>query len=790
MRALRAFTIRSADSSLYRFGSMAAPEQLSQLATNSDSPPSARIADLRRLRDRTSDPAELGQIESYIGSLELQREAEALDNVHAQLLARENADIREELLGRGLATPEELDAAGFLSHEELDARAEDGTLMEGVLGAFGAALNPELLRKLAAKRRRNHGRFASEFSKLVPHTRTGSRLPGAKPEMPEPPHSPGTHPSAAIDVGGDVEKAAQLLAQGAHVRLQQPHQVSTLLDKLAAMAHEAESKGEKAPNFDLCKVSVPGTNLFCADTKGYGRVDMPQLSGIPLPGSPADALERNERGSVNIAPAFRDYLERKGVKITDTSVPASHLRASQKELNGAKVAGIAQAIKGGKFTGHPRLFVSNDDYIVDGHHRWAANVGVDSADNELGDIDMDVAQVDMPITDLIDEAKRFAAEMGIPPKDINTHANVPEHPKLKDDHSLYIKHDPEQHPVVPVENLHLTKSASSQPDSVREAIRRMNVAAEGKGDKRKPIDVIDNGDGTFTVKDGNATTAAAKAGGLRHMPVNIIGSREPQAAEETRHVFEPDETQGAKQNFGSQEKLYAAAEEAKPDFDNALGGEGESLAADIGALVPKDFDEALANAEKRPDEPQIILAPLKGLPRATEKVETKYDGDWDKLQDVVRGTVVVPHLNDMPAMIESLRKRARAAGFEIRKAENRYVDGPEPHNTGPTPQGYRDMAVALVHPNGTVTELQLQTNPMFRAKEGEGHTLYEESRTIEADLKRNEKAAAAASPGTTPASPGTDQGTSDPITAALKRLKELTRLSEELYQGAYEASYA
>lgn len=42
----------------------------------------------------------------------------------------------------------------------------------------------------------------------------------------------------------------------------------------------AKDKGVKAPVFDLCRASVPKTNLFCADAVGYERVEMPQLSAI------------------------------------------------------------------------------------------------------------------------------------------------------------------------------------------------------------------------------------------------------------------------------------------------------------------------------------------------------------------------------------------------------------------------------------------------------------------------------------------------------------------------------
>jgi hypothetical protein len=218
-----------------------------------------------------------------------------------------------------------------------------------------------------------------------------------------------------VDVGSDVTAAADLLATGHKVRMDQPRHASTLLAELHDRVQEAKRLGKDAPTYDLCKVTVKNTNLFCSESKGIPRVHMPQLSGVPTKGSKADKLPKDDKGGVNLTPLFRQHLEDQNISIENTTQKASYLRASQIELNGAKVAGMTQVLeKGDKLGGDPRLFVSHDDYIVDGHHRWAANVGADVADNKLGDIDMDVARVDMGIIELLDEANRFAAEWGIP----------------------------------------------------------------------------------------------------------------------------------------------------------------------------------------------------------------------------------------------------------------------------------------------------------------------------------------------------------------------------------------
>ena len=211
----------------------------------------------------------------------------------------------------------------------------------------------------------------------------------------------------------NVEDAVKALHEKKKVVLDQPKTVSTLLDKLAAIAQEAAAKGQKAGDYDLCNVSVKGTNLFCAETRGIPRVKMPQLKGVPVKGSKADKLPRDVRGEVDISGEFRKYLESKHTKVEDALERADFLKASQNELNGTKVAGIMKAYQEGKLADE-RIFVSHDNYVVDGHHRWAAVVGADLSDNQGGKLKVKVARINMPIIQLLAEAKKFANEWGLP----------------------------------------------------------------------------------------------------------------------------------------------------------------------------------------------------------------------------------------------------------------------------------------------------------------------------------------------------------------------------------------
>lgn len=165
-------------------------------------------------------------------------------------------------------------------------------------------------------------------------------------------------PKSPKRVSGDIEAAALLLSEGKSIRLESEMEVGTLIDKLAQTVEDAKKRGDKAPDYDLCKVSVPGTNLFCAQHKGIPRAKMPQFKGKDKDGKDLDVEE-----------GWRKMLEDKGISVKRKTVPAAELKASQMQLDGPKVAGMSKAMEAGKIPDAP-IFVTKDGYILDGHHRW------------------------------------------------------------------------------------------------------------------------------------------------------------------------------------------------------------------------------------------------------------------------------------------------------------------------------------------------------------------------------------------------------------------------------------
>ena len=67
------------------------------------------------------------------------------------------------------------------------------------------------------------------------------------------------------------------------------------------------------------------------------------------------------------------------------------------------------------------IYVSNDGYVLDGHHRWAAIVAHNAA-NPDKQIPMNVRVIDEPIVPLVKRSNKFAEDIGIKAKAADTGA--------------------------------------------------------------------------------------------------------------------------------------------------------------------------------------------------------------------------------------------------------------------------------------------------------------------------------------------------------------------------------
>lgn len=332
--------------------------------------------------------------------------------------------------------------------------------------------------------------------------------------------------------------------------------------------------------------------------------------------------------------------------------------------------------------------------------------------------------------------------------------SVPFRKDLEYGHDKYF-HTDQADETVPMDKIRPTRA---RPEGLENANRFMNGAASGVLPKRSPVKVVKNDDGTYTVADGNSTFANAQAAGWKDLPVTHVsqehhrGEQRDSVEKEDRKahealahdkLFSPDEMTISKKAANEQkmrEEVAAIAPKVKEQYDAVLD-HGSGVDAAIGATVidpaklPAGMDKkaAFAAALDKPG-PVVVLSPIKDLAagkRAEEKVNSDYGGDWSKLHDAVRGTVGVDATSDIPKAIAALKEKMAAEGWTLAKT-------PKNKFTEPTLEGYRDINLSFRSPDGLISEVQVNTKDMLKAKAA-GHALYEPQREILGKAKRENR---------------------------------------------------
>jgi hypothetical protein len=159
-----------------------------------------------------------------------------------------------------------------------------------------------------------------------------------------------------------------------------------------------------------------------------------------------------------------------------------------------------------------------------------------------------------------------------------------------------------------------------RPEGVRNAVPFMQQAARGEIEKRGAILVADNGDGTYSILDGNSTYAIADQAGWAEMPVKIVNEGEykrEQAIKAVDRIFKQDTMGKTKRRFviakdltdadlrTIQQQLQARQpKDAVPYIEMAtknhgdLNAEAQKIAADLGFV----FEAAPVKTLKKIDE--------------------------------------------------------------------------------------------------------------------------------------------------------------------------------------------
>lgn len=160
--------------------------------------------------------------------------------------------------------------------------------------------------------------------------------------------------------------------------------------KLEHLPHVLDHAWQNSHTFDLAGASVAGTKLFRGH-KGIERKDMPQIPsehhGAFLAGLTADGIDYEEGHS-----------------------DPKQFAPTQSQLDARNSGGLLAAMREGKYKSNRPIFVSSDDHVLDGHHRWVAGVAY-SAENP--GYKMPTTRINLPIHHLLQRVNDFNAKHGI-----------------------------------------------------------------------------------------------------------------------------------------------------------------------------------------------------------------------------------------------------------------------------------------------------------------------------------------------------------------------------------------
>ncbi len=232
-----------------------------------------------------------------------------------------------------------------------------------------------------------------------------------------------SHPKTAFCFDADNLEETDLLNYPDEIHyddLDEHHQVEIdhyepdVVGNNAARAVEIARKQEEGFGnlLNICELSPS----VCHKNKGLTRDKMPQIedshsvkdllaSDDQFKKAKAQAIVScggSKTGSKTILELFLEYLEEQGVLIQEDTVPVGDLKATQAEIKADKTLGMADNHLKGEFPGlTDHIVISADDFILDGHHRWAALLTIDPSRT------MSVRRVGLTMDALLEEATNF-----------------------------------------------------------------------------------------------------------------------------------------------------------------------------------------------------------------------------------------------------------------------------------------------------------------------------------------------------------------------------------------------
>jgi hypothetical protein len=382
-------------------------------------------------------------------------------------------------------------------------------------------------------------------------------------------------------------------------------------EEISMKIDELASKASKGEDFNLCQITVPGTNLYCDDNQGIPREEMPQFKGKPLPGTPSEDLPKDKNGEVDTEPLFKKMLKEKGIKTVESELPSDKLKATQSELVGSKVAGMTKALE--EDPNNPGItapiYVSRDGFVIDGHHRWAA---VTSAAIKAGKpANMKVIVVDMDIKDAIPMCNQFAEEQGIAAKKADAKDGelpAPKEPSKKEGGAIY-----------PVGGNYY----SDTPDGPAQYVKTESVVREiFENENEKFLSLLFEESVTKKLPDGDT---------VKVTPIDV--KDQPEATEKADELDSNKEGEDSAQSdvnvtplAGKDYKDVAAKQMNQPKYKDSILD--DNLKEQISTIVGK-----ITGGEDLTDEEQVIAKDYIKIvndKKVKIYIASKKKGDWSQ----------------------------------------------------------------------------------------------------------------------------------------------------------------
>lgn len=255
--------------------------------------------------------------------------------------------------------------------------------------------------------------------------------------------------------------------------------------------------------------------------------------------------------------------------------------------------------------------------------------------------------------------------------------------------------------LIPVAQI---KPVKVRPEGVRNAVPFMQQAARGEIDKRPALLVRDNGDGTYSVRDGNSTYTIADQAGWSEIPARIVSDAEyatEQARKAVDRIFKQDTLGKTKRRF------VVAKDLPEEEFDEIVARLKDRQPRDETAfmeMATRNHADLNAAAREAAQELGIEIGdvPVKTLNKIIEKLDLKgRSGQIHTISDAARTGITFATIDQGEAFVAAIAKKFHLVdeGFTL------------------TGAGYFDRKLIVVFDGGGLGEIQMWPPGMLAAKQ-------------------------------------------------------------------------